>query len=363
MSMRIHVFPIPWALALGLIACGGAQRTDSGEPTPCVEPIPPPPTDYVGRMRSSLAEAGVDPDTLECNSRVLWGSTLFADSRSLAADMEALYEPHLRRRIRDQERRSARDGVARLAFNWMIRTVIINGGAHNLGGLAVPGRSWTDESGESHPLVLLHSATTGETEEAGSCFRSLIEQGRVGHVVNLYAGSVPLTDHIEAEERVARELGATYVDAGDGSLEYGNWRDVAGDEDPTPEAREEAMRQVARLIREQVLEPRGEPPRGNVYVHCAGGMHRSMTIGGVIRRCLAEQPIEAVEEAMQYHGAYQNEETPNGYEEPILRFVEAFDCSLLAETDAPSAATAEEAPAEPSDDVPAEGEGAPAAAE
>ena len=69
------------------------------------------------------------------------------------------------------------------------------------------------------------------------------------------------------------------------------------------------------------------------YFHCAGGMHRSMTVDGVIRRCLGHEPIESIEEAMQYHGAYRDEETPNGYEEPILRFVEAFDCSLLEERD------------------------------
>ena len=41
-----------------------------------------------------------------------------------------------------------------------------------------------------------------------------------------------------------------------------------------PAKRDESFRAMARLIREQILMPGGAPPKGNIHLHCGGGMHR-----------------------------------------------------------------------------------------
>ena len=323
-------------LALAAAGCGSAQREVAPPP---VEAASPAPTDYLGRMHASLEESGIDPDALACNSRVLWAEGLDADAEALSADVEALYEPHLTRRASDDERTTARQGVAALVKSWMVRTLIVYGDAQNLGALALPGRTWSGDDGVAHPLVLFHSATTGDPDRPGSCFRSLVEQGHVRHVVNLYGGSVPLRDVVEAEARVARELDATYVDAADPELGYGEWREVAGDAGASPEQIAEASAAVARLIRDQILGAGAGSPAGNVYFHCAGGMHRSTVVDGILRRCLAGEPIEAVSEAMRFHAAYRDEEQPGGFEQASLDFVEQFDCSLLTAARPPLPAT------------------------
>ncbi len=170
--------------------------------------------------------------------------------------------------------------------------------------------------------------------------------------MNLYDGQVPLQDLIEGEAAVAEELGASYVNLAEVEHGFGGWRSVVDNDESTPEQIAEAEQTVARLIREQILRPGGEAPRGNLYFHCGGGMHRSAMIMGVLRRCIGQEPMEAIVDSMRYHAAYDTEERPGGFEESNQRFVEGFNCDLL-EDSSPAPTEVEE-----TDQVPVE-EGAP----
>lgn len=315
-----------------ILASCGSHQGDETTPEPVVEP-PPPPADYASRLELELQEAGVPLESLSCNRRVVWGETLHDDAEAFWLDLEANIAPLMRRRIRDADQEMIQEQVTSLAMNWFIRTLLIHGDNNNLGAVVLNDIQWTDAEGRSHPLIVFHSATLPFAEREGSCLRSLIEDGNVRHVVNLYDGAVPLRDQLDAEARVSQELEATHVDSANPELGYRGWREVAGDEEATDEDRLEAHRTVARLIREQILRPGGQPPQGNVYFHCAGGMHRSPMVSGILRRCIANQPLAQVRESMQAHSAYVDEENDGGWEEPTYEFVRSFDCSLLVEAD------------------------------
>jgi len=310
-------------LSVAVVGCGARQ--DTGEQT---EPTPPPAaTDYWSRMDAALQAEGIDLDEIACNTDVVWADRLGDDADAFYSDIEASISPHLKR-LREPERQALAEQVSDLAMNWFIRVLLIHGDFNNVGAVVIPTITW-GEGDEHHPLIVFHSGTTPFAEDEGSCFRSLVRQGHIRHVVNLYDGDVPLRDQIEAESRVAAQLGADYIDLSQVDHTYGNWREIAGDAAATEEQRQAAMQGIARLIREQILRPAGAPPRGNIYFHCAGGMHRSPLLAGVLRKCLAGDSIEQVREAMQAHTDYIDESHAGGYEAPILEIVRSFDCSLL----------------------------------
>ena len=338
--MKRTLFLLSIGLAVTLSGCGGRQRYDTAPPAE-TEPVEPQtPTDYLGRVGHDLQGAGIDPGGLACNSHRRWGDTLHDDAESFARDAEAFFEPYVSRRMR-RHRDMIHDQITEVAMNWFIRTLLINGNLNNLGAVVLNGVQWTDEAGATHPLVVFHTGTTPAAEEPNSCVRSLIRDGRVRHVINLYDGNVPLRDLLDSERAVSEEMGASYVDAAGVDLNYSGWRNIAGNSDATDEERQEAADTVARLIREQILQPDGAAPQGNVYFHCAGGMHRSPLVMGILRRCVAGESMETVEEAMRFHAAYTDEERQGGWEPPIAAFVAEFDCALLQ-----LAGEAEEAPAE-----------------
>ncbi len=103
------------------------------------------------------------------------------------------------------------------------------------------------------------------------------------------------------------------------------------DEPRLLEKRQQAMQSVARLIREQILAPKGGPLKGNVHIHCGGGMHRSGMIAGVVERCVNGEPEAVVAAHYRYHVGYHDAEHPGGLEEGNLRFIRDFDCKLLDE--------------------------------
>jgi protein tyrosine/serine phosphatase len=96
-----------------------------------------------------------------------------------------------------------------------------------------------------------------------------------------------------------------------------------------PDKRRQAMEAVARLIREQIVAPQGAPPRGNLHLHCGGGMHRTGMIAGVLERCVNGTPLPVVEANYRYHVGYRDAAHPGGLEEGNLRFIRDFDCALL----------------------------------
>lgn len=324
-------------LSLAVIAgCGARQETvEDVEPEPMIAP-----TDYRSRLTEALRADGIDLSKTTCNPSVIWADRMGDDADAFASDLETTVSPHLKR-LHDNDRQALNQQIGDLAMNWFIRVLLIHGNFNNVGAVVLSSKTWADDAGRSHPLVVFHSGTTPYAADEGSCFRSLIREGRIRHVINLYDGNVPLRDQIEAEARVAEELGADYVDLSQLDHGYGNWREVAGDISATDEQREAAAQGVARLIRERILAPGGAPPRGNIYFHCAGGMHRSPLLSGVLRRCLTDESMEQVEEAMRLHTAYVDAAHTGGFEGPMVELVRRFDCGLLEQRASGEAAAAD----------------------
>jgi hypothetical protein len=315
-------------LALAVVGCSGRNQQDTTPQADQGPTEPQEPGDYLGRMTFRLERAGIDRASIACNSDRRFAPTLRDDAGTFASDAEALFTPYVSRRIL-REREMIHDQVTGVAMNWFIRTLLIHGNLNNLGAVVLSRIEWSDEDGASHPLVVFHSGTTPDARAEGSCVRSLILTGHVGHVINLYDGDVPLRDLIEAEQAIAEELGAEYIDTSRVDLGYGGWRDIASDGEADAEQVRGATEAVTRLINEQIIRPGGSPPRGNVYFHCAGGMHRSPLVMGILRRCINEEPAEQVEEAMRYHAGYVDSDHPGGWEPPLAEFVRSYDCSLL----------------------------------
>jgi hypothetical protein len=208
--------------------------------------------------------------------------------------------------------------------------VLLAGDTNNLGLLPLKGATWTDGDGTVRPVVVFRSGITPRPGAPGSCFASLLDAGRVRHVVNLFDGEIPVADLTAAESAAATRAGATYRTASDDPAAYGPWRELIRSHYDEPDARRRAMEGVARLIREQILAPGGAPPKGNLHIHCGGGMHRSGMIAGVIERCVNGTPLDVVEAHYRLHVGWRDPEHPGGLEENNLRFIHDFDCALLA---------------------------------
>ena len=182
-----------------------------------------------------------------------------------------------------------------------------------------------------HTVIVFRSGITPTPAAPGSCFRSLLEDGGVRHVVNLFDGKIPVADLVAAEQRAATAAGASYVTATDDEgVGYGRWRDALKEHYDDPARRAEAFAAIARLIREQILAPGGAAPRGNVHLHCGGGMHRSGMVAGIIDKCINHAPLATVLAAYRYHVAWHDADHPGGAEDGNLRVLADFDCALLA---------------------------------
>jgi protein-tyrosine phosphatase len=131
---------------------------------------------------------------------------------------------------------------------------------------------------------------------------------------------------IAREKALARRLGATHHDEADGQRP---WRKLVEDEAGYTAHKQLAMQRIAELIREQVLAPGGQPPRGSIYLHCGGGMHRSGMVFGILRRCINRDPLSLIEAEYKRHTVYVSAAEHGGYEELNLRLIREFDCGLL----------------------------------
>lgn len=275
-----------------------------------------------------LRRAGVEPQALRCNRENRWGGTTHEDAVAAAAELFGALGPALH--FRSEEERAALTKTAeRLVFWRLVRSVLLEGNNNNLGVVALRGLSYRDAQGQERPVLLFRSGFTPGPDAAGSCFGSLLGAGGVRHVVNLFDGGLPSADLVEREQRTARARGASYTTASDDPAGYGPWRDLVRQHYDEPEPRRRAMDGVARLIRDQILRPGGAPPRGNIHIHCAGGMHRSGMVTGVIERCVNGEPLSVVEAHYRYHVGYRDPQHAGGLEEGNLRFIRDFDCGLL----------------------------------
>ena len=291
---------------------GGRACTIDGYTSPC--------------LPESLAAAGLDRAALSCNSGNVFGEELRADAKKAAAQLMGLVQPHLEGGDAGAAE-ELQDELVDAVTWWMVRAILIEGNNNNLGAVVLEGYHWTDEAGLSHPVTVLRTGFTPDPLGQNSCYRSLLEAGRVRHVVNLYDGEMVVDDLVGAERAVAEEVGATYVVTRD--LDYGEWRNALRTHLEDGPEREEALRAVGRLIREQVLMPGGGPPKGNILIHCGGGMHRTGMIVGILQRHVNGEPMDEVARAYRFHVDYQGPDHVGGLEEDNLEVIRDFDSGYL----------------------------------
>ena len=304
------------------VACGGPPptRTPTAAPPPVVNKTSAERRVEHSDLRKILAGAGVQADQLRCSTFVNWEPSLNNYAKAIVNGLAQRWGV----KTPEGERRKE----VHLALGYLVRLYFEQARPDNLGGVRLKGRTYKRKDGSVHPLMVFRS---GLTLEAGggpsACFQSLIKSAGVRHVVNLYAGTFPFHDLIDGEKIQARALGVDYFDL----REHRGlrWRSLVEEEAHFQENLAEAQTRMARLVREQILRPGGSEPRGNIYFHCAGGMHRSGMLFGVLRRCVNGDPLEAIEAEYRRHVGYISDEQPGGYEPLNLRFIREFDCSLV----------------------------------
>jgi hypothetical protein len=227
--------------------------------------------------------------------------------------------------VLDVEKTKELNDKIKTAILWRtVRTVLLGGGFHNAGVVAVNGA--TTPSGK--PLLLFRTGITPYPGLPGSCVRSLLDAGDVRHIVNLYGGEMPTADLDADEEKAVESAGGTYFQAREDDPEIASWREAMRDHG-NEESRRKAMIAVARLVNDHILRPGGEPPKGNVQVHCGGGMHRTGMVFGVIERCVNGTPEDVVLSRYRFHTGWKSPEDPGGGEQENIDFILGFDCSLL----------------------------------
>ncbi|MDY0062711.1 MAG: hypothetical protein RBU45_23075 [Myxococcota bacterium] len=308
----------------GCAASVAAHPASSPPPSPAVLAVP---GDADLARTRDLQAAGIDPARLRCRPVTVWSTSLRAESQAAAAELLEHLRPRLGELAPEQQAALA-DELRELVMWRLVRYELLQGENHNFGVLPLRGRTWTDAQGKPHPLLIFRTGLTPRPAAPDSCFGSLLAEGGVRHVVNLFDGDIPAADLVAAERTAAAAAGASYFAAEDGGA-YGTWRDLLKRHPEPGEPRTRATLAVARLIREQLLAPGGEPPRGNLHVHCGGGMHRTGMVLGVVDRCLNGSSPEEVRRRYRAHVDYRDEAHPGGAEPENLRFIEEFDCRLL----------------------------------
>jgi hypothetical protein len=293
-------------LLLAIVAAGCCGIKESARPSELDEP-----------SLQVLQEAGFDPASIRCNSHAHWGPDLGKYSDTAAVKIAEAWSVELD----DTKRRKA----ARVVLSYLVRSMFEMLKPNNLGVVALEGRYYV-EDGKRRQLLVFRSGLMTDAEQPDSCMRSLIEKARVRHVVNLYAGTFPLHDFIATEARVAKEMGVSYHNEAEIRRP---WRDLIEHKEDYQRNLDSAMRAVADLINTQILNPGGKPPRGNILIHCAGGMHRTGMTYGILQRCINQDPMEEIEICYKCHTAFKSEREPAGYEELNLQFIRDFDCGLL----------------------------------
>lgn len=307
-------------VALSTLACSGPQRQTAATPPPAATAAGP--AGLSTAELGALREGGVDPAAIRCNTRNMWNPALRPESKATAdkilSDLETLGVPIPADR-RDAAKRAITDAV-----QWRtVLSTLIDGDMNNLGVLRVKGSSTAD----GKPLLLFRTGFTPRPDAPDACLGSLVRAGGVRNAVNLYAGAMP-TEALEAAERQQlSSAGGTYVSARDAGSAIGSWREDLR-EDASPEAKRAAMTAVADIVH-QLLQPQGQAPTGNVWIHCGGGMHRTGMVVGVIERCLNGASPEQVAATYARHVAWRTDAQPGGFEAENLAFIQAFDCRLL----------------------------------
>jgi hypothetical protein len=268
-------------------------------------------------VRHTLEMAGLDPAKINCISKVFWRAELDLYANQASKLVEPIWS--------ESGDLLKRKKTERVILGYLVRSLFELKPSNNLGVTRLKGRFYTQD-GQLYPLLLFRSSVSTDAAEPGSCFKSLLGAGQVKHVINLYSSSFPLYDFIEQERSVAAELGASCWDV---SKTERPWRELIEKPEDYPKNFQAAQASVAELISSQILNPAGAEPRGNILVHCGGGMHRSGMVFGILQRCINNDPPELIEEVYKRHVGFISAQEPGGYEELNLRFIAEFDCNLL----------------------------------
>lgn len=278
-------------------------------------------------FKPRIMEAGIDPDQINCNSTNWWMDRL-KDEADLAARLlkDKLYDQKI---LKDQnELEEAQKTIARHMMSWIVRTGLILRESHNFGAIVLKDHFWTDDNGILHPLIVFRSAYTADPDLETSCFRSLLEKAAVKHVVNIYGDDFIFVSDLDVREKqAAKNAGVTY--ALTDKMGYGPWRHTIAKHPESGPVRDKVMKDVARLINEQILKPGGQPPQGNILIHCGGGMHRTGMIIGILQKVINNRPMNEIAAEYRYHVSYKDESRPGGFEQGNLDFVKEFDSSLI----------------------------------
>ncbi len=300
---------------LALTACGSSQKH-------VMETVIAPTSELRAQTAAVIAEAGFDPYKIDCSSRVSYGEDLYGNSKAAVAKIAKAWDA-----TPDAKQNKK---AARTLLGYLVRVNYQAFGGANMGAVLVKNHT-VESDGMSHPLVIFRSGPFADASVDGGCFDDLLNEAHVRHVINLYTDDFPFFDWIDAEKVRAEAKGATFFDDREHLTDSEKpWRSLISEEETyTPENVAYAQQEVARLIKTAILMPNGEAPKGNIAVHCGGGMHRTGMILGVIQRCVNGDTWEQIESDYKYHTNYISDEMPGGYEEINLRFVKDFDCSLL----------------------------------
>lgn len=312
------------ALGLWLLSAGAA----SAAPAPVGITVTPAQASDTWNP-ALLRQAGLDPERLHCNPRVSWVPDLRHQAGE-AGDQILAALPAGSAPANAAERQRLRDAIADLVFWRLVRVTIVDGENHNAGVLPLRGFQWRDANGISHPVLVFRSAITRIEPGDPSCVGSLLQDGGVRHVVNLYdADRIPVGPLLQREEQLSRSCQASYLPPREANARYGSWRENLRRHPPESPGYSAAMAALARLIREQILAPGGSPPQGNIYLHCGGGMHRSGMVMGILDRCVNGTAMEQVTRLYLHHTGWQSSRQPGGAEQGNLDVIAGFDCRSL----------------------------------
>jgi hypothetical protein len=313
---------LPLLLA-SLVACSPAQVRPS--PPVVAQSAAPLPSTLLPAEAEAILHAGIDPATLHCNGIQTWNPHLRADAKAAASEMLADLDK-LGATVPADKLEAARKALTDVVMWRMVRATLVDGDQNNLGAVAVAGV----RTRSGAPLLLYRTGFTPKPDAPGSCYASLVQQGGVRHVVNLYGGPMPTADLEAGERATVQAAGGTYFTARDAAGPQKNWReDMREGQDPRV-----VMQAVAAIIAE-VLQPGGQAPAGNVLVHCGGGMHRTGMVVGIIERCVNHADPAVVEAGYKRHVGWRSAQEPGGFEPANLQFIQGFDCGLLHPTQSP----------------------------
>lgn len=277
-------------------------------------------------FKKNLEKAKINHQQINFNSQNRYTTDLKPDAKLSGKLLNKKLAPYLKDLNEAQQKQLSRLLYEHMKW-WIIRSILVGANNNNFGALVLKGKYWKDESGIQRPLVVFRASFTPHPREKNSFYRTLLEKGLVKHVVNLYDGEMYMDDLVEQEAMVARANNATYTNIAD--FNYRQWRHAVAIDPQAPQVRQQAMQTVARIIKEKILQPGGKPPKGNVFIHCGGGMHRTGMIMGILQKCINNDSMDYITDVYKYHVSYKGEKFPGGYEQSNIDFIRDFPKKLL----------------------------------